>query len=341
MVTSSLSFTLTIKKDNDLNMKIAILMSTYNGQKYLSQQIKSILNQSNTSWHLYIRDDGSEDNTCSIIREFAVSDERITFMNDGAVKNIGVVRSFMELLRLTKADFYMFSDQDDVWKKDKVENTLKKMLSCHYKSSPVCVHTNLLVVDRSLEPLNNGKPAPKYVWSSFQKLLFWNCVTGCTMMINQRLKEKINFKELNYNQIYMHDWWLALIAAEFGELTFLDEQTMLYRQHGDNVEGSLRQHSIMEIIHRMVHPNYDIANVNKIVGMANEFGHIYGKLMNEQDYQYAKEYGELVSRSSFLHNLALAIRYPPRERTKRGMSFFIWLMVVFHNDLNNSVSKKN
>ena len=102
-----------------------------------------------------------------------------------------------------------------------------------------------------------------------------------------------------------------------------------------------RQHSIMEIIHRMVHPNYDIANVNKIVGMANEFGHIYGKLMNEQDYQYAKEYGELVSRSSFLHNLALAIRYPPRERTKRGMSFFIWLMVVFHNDLNNSVSKKN
>lgn len=321
-------------------METAILMSTYNGQKYLAQQIQSILNQSNTSWHLYIRDDGSKDDTRSIIRKFANNDERITFINDGVVKNIGVVKSFMELLRLTKADFYMFSDQDDVWKKDKVENTLKKMLSCHYKSSPVCVHTDLLVVDCSLEPLNNRHAAPKYNWSSFQRLLFWNCVTGCTMMINQKLKEKISFEKLDYSQIYMHDWWLALIAAEFGELRFLDRKTILYRQHGDNVEGSLRQHSVTEIVHRITHPDYDIANVNKIIGMANEFGRNYGGQMNEQDYQYVKEYGELVSRSSFMHNLALAIKYPPRERTKKGMFFFIWLMVVFHNDLKNSIYKK-
>ena len=95
--------------------KVAILMSTYNGEKYLTEQIESIQKQTNNNWHLYIRDDGSTDKTPIILSDFAKYDKRITFFNREHICNLGVVKSFMNLLANIDADFYMFSDQDDVW----------------------------------------------------------------------------------------------------------------------------------------------------------------------------------------------------------------------------------
>lgn len=309
-------------------------MSTYNGQNYLADQINSIINQSNRQWHLYIRDDGSNDNTPQIIRQFAANNKRITFVNDQHIKNIGVVRSFMSLLNDIEADFYMFSDQDDFWKPQKVQHTLDKMLSRNYQELPVCVHTDLLPVDKTLK--HEVSATHGLVWSSFQHLLFWNCVTGCTMMINQRLKEKINFDALNYHNIYMHDWWLALVAAAFGEVVFLNEQTMLYRQHGNNVVGSLKGNSLKHRLYQLIHAPNELTNMKKVIKLAYEFRQEYGKYLTGKDKLYIKEYGNLLSESSILHNIKLAIKLPPRERTWKGSVLFAYLMVVFSHALLES-----
>lgn len=312
-------------------MKIAILMSTYNGEKYLTEQIKSILGQTNHDWHLYIRDDGSHDATQDIIRQFANSSNQVSFVNNKKVTNIGVVESFTSLLRNTQADFYMFSDQDDFWKPSKVQDTLNEMLKHDYKNIPVCVHTDLTVVDKELREIQ----APtKQVWSSFERLLFWNCVTGCTMMINKKLKEKVQFDNLNYNYIYMHDWWLALVASSLGEVVYLDKKTMLYRQHGNNVEGSLKENTLKTVFHRVTHYEYDRRNMVKVIQMAAEFYKEYGQNLSGKNKLYVKEYGNLITESSFLHNFRIACKLPPQERTKKGMLFFAFLMIVFNRDFN-------
>lgn len=99
--------------------KVVILMSTYNGEEYLESQIKSILNQTYKKWQLYIRDDGSTDNTVNIIEKYCALDPRINFYNENSRNNVGVVHSFMELLENVEADYYMFSDQDDFWLKNR------------------------------------------------------------------------------------------------------------------------------------------------------------------------------------------------------------------------------
>ena len=197
--------------------QVAILMSTYNGSKYLRDQINSIINQTYKNWHLYIRDDGSSDNTIGILKEYTKLDKRITIFT--GEKNIGVFRSFMKLLQNIDSDFFMFSDQDDVWLKDKIKLTLDNMIK-QDNNVPVCVYTNYQPVDRTLS--KNVGAKLNYISNDFTDLIFTNYVTGCTMMINNCLKSKIDFDNLNYTYIYMHDWWLALIASEFGELVFVN-----------------------------------------------------------------------------------------------------------------------
>ena len=132
------------------NENVAILMSTYNGEKYLEEQVKSIISQDYTDWHLYIRDDGSTDNTVSLIKKITRDNEKITFLNENKPKNLGVTGSFMDLLANTKAQYYMFSDQDDYWMEDKISATLKKMQASEIGDMHICVHSNLTVVDTNL-----------------------------------------------------------------------------------------------------------------------------------------------------------------------------------------------
>lgn len=311
-------------------------MSTYNGDKYLTQQINSIIEQSYSNWVLYIRDDGSSDQTVKIIKDYCQKYANIKFFNEQHIKNYGVVHSFMELLENVNADFYMFADQDDYWKKDKVLHTVNRMLETPYDDIPVCVHTDLTVVDKTLK--NEVESEPKRVWTSFQKVLFSNCVTGCTAMVNNKLKNKIDFNHIEYQNIVMHDWWVALIASQFGKLEYLNESTMLYRQHGNNVDGSQKKNTISRVVYRLTHYGYDRAEMVKTVKMAYEFDYNYGDSLTGKDKKYVRKYGNLTTNSSFWHNLALGICYPPQERTLGGCLFFIYLMTLFNKDLD--INKK-
>ena len=106
---------------------IAILLSTYNGEKYIKEQIESLLDQTIKNWFLVIRDDGSHDKTVEILKEYSTSYPNKIFIDGSVRENLGAGKSFMHLLKITHADYYMFCDQDDVWMPDKIERTLAKV----------------------------------------------------------------------------------------------------------------------------------------------------------------------------------------------------------------------
>lgn len=310
---------------------VAILMSTYNGEHYLGEQIQSIIDQTYDNWHLYIRDDGSKDNTIHIIKSYAAKDHRVTFFNENNVKNVGVVRSFMELLKKTYADFYMFSDQDDFWLPNKISDTLQFMLQQPYQQMPICVHSDLRVVNEHLE--GHTKMNGNLVWHDFLHLMFSNCVTGCTMMINQSLKIEAENEKVNYDKIYMHDWWLALIAAAFGKVVYLNKATILYRQHGDNVMGSYEDRSLRTYINRALHQNADLERTKKTFIMINEFNRVYGYKLTGKYKKYVTAYARIVSKGTPITNFWIALKLPPVKRTPKGKLFTGYIMTAYAKQL--------
>ncbi|AUW96207.1 glycosyltransferase family 2 protein [Streptococcus pluranimalium] len=216
-------------------MKVNIVMSTYNGEKYLADQIKSIQSQTFEDWQLLIRDDGSSDNTPSIIRDMAKKDDRIHFINDGQNENYGVIKSFYHLVKYDSADYYFFSDQDDVWLPEKIEVTLKRAQS-ETSAKPLLVYTDLKVVNEDLAVLQESmiKSQSHHANTELVQELTENTVTGGTMMINKALADKWQV----YDNLLMHDWYLALLAASLGKLIYIDQATQLYRQHEANVLGA-------------------------------------------------------------------------------------------------------
>jgi glycosyltransferase involved in cell wall biosynthesis len=222
-------------------MKISILLSTYNGELYLKEQIDSIFSQTVTDWLLYIRDDGSTDNTISIINDFIERfPEKISLMNDN-LGNLRSASSFMQMLSQIDSDYYMFCDQDDVWLPFKIEKTLLKLnfLESKYSSKGVLIFTDLIVVDSNLKTIANSmwdysRINPENA-KNFYRTTCLSSVTGCTMMFNQHIKEMV----LPYPKVArMHDWWISLNVAKCGVVDYVKEPTVLYRQHGLNVLGA-------------------------------------------------------------------------------------------------------
>lgn len=216
-------------------MKVNILMSTYNGQKFLAEQIRSIQEQSYTDWTLFIRDDGSSDNTKEILKDFEHQDSRIHLIDSDKSDNLGVIKSFHKLVNHDRADYYFFSDQDDVWLPNKLELSLKEAQN-YLADLPLMVYMDLKVVNQDLEIMTESmvKFQSHHANTELVQELTENTVTGGVAMINHALAEM--WQETD--DILMHDWYLALLASAFGNLVFIDQPGELYRQHSDNVLGA-------------------------------------------------------------------------------------------------------
>lgn len=308
--------------------QVAILMSTFNGEKYIAEQIESIQKQTYKNWKLFIRDDGSSDNTLTIINEYCSRDKRITILK--SKKNVGIVGSFLALLKHAKSKFYMFCDQDDVWLHSKIQDSLEVMNSVKNQDIPVCIHTDFSLVNSKLDKINENKS--RNIFSSFEKVLFCNCVVGCTIMINDALKKLIDFENFNYKQIYMHDWWFALIAAEFGQLKYLDKKTILYRQHLNNVVGNLNYNPLFRIFNN----DYDKKEINKTINMASAFFKTYGERMSGRNLEYVANYGALLNNSDFLNNLKLILKLPPQRRMLIQRMYYSYLLLLFSNSFKQN-----
>lgn len=223
------------------NPRVEILMATYNGSRYVINQIESFTRQTYANWRLIIGDDGSTDDTVKILTSYQK-------LHRGKIKiiknrtNLGIVKNFNNLLANSSAEYVMFSDQDDIWLPEKIDITLQRMLSVEKinPGKPVLVHTDLTVVDDNLQVLGQSfckyqKLNPRI--KSLNRLMVQNNVTGCTVMINKQMKTLCLPIP---DKVIMHDWYLSLLASYKGVIDFIPASTILYRQHHENRIGASR-----------------------------------------------------------------------------------------------------
>lgn len=222
------------------NIDVAILMATYNGEKYIREQIHSIQQQSHTNWRLYVQDDLSTDNTLSIVRELAANDKRICILPNN--QKYGAMQNFAHLMESVEAKYYFFADQDDVWLPDKISKTLQVMLAKEKENAdiPIIVHTDLKVVDVHLNEISPSlwhmlRISPNLL-RTFDSLAAHCLLTGCAMAFNRKLRDiSIPFPD----EAIMHDTWLGLMTYKNGGIICeINQPTMLYRQHESNTLGA-------------------------------------------------------------------------------------------------------
>jgi len=245
---------------------IDILLSVYNGAKYLPEQLDSLFRQTYQDFRIIIRDDCSNDNSSDIIKKYSDNyPQKIIVVPDGG-KNLGASNSFFELFKHSTSDLIMFCDQDDVWNNDKLEMVMDFYYEkVETKNSPLLIHTAADVVDENLNLLeertrqfNKSKfgMEKSFIWQIFQ-----NDVTGCTVMINSALRELVKDIDFMNHKVIQHDWFLAQIAHLFNSKYYLPIKTIKYRQHANNVMGAKKitfiQRIILKIKYGTSYPYYD------------------------------------------------------------------------------------
>lgn len=252
---------------------VTVLLATYNGGKYLEEQLKSLIEQTYSDFRIVIRDDGSDDNTNEIISRYSsVFSDKITVCPSSEPTH-SAAGNFFKLIEMYDDDYIMLCDQDDRWLPEKIEKTLALMKATEEKcntDTPILIHTDLYVADEKLHITANSfvkfQGLSPYN-TQLNRLLMQNSVTGCTVMFNRALKEKLFVLP---RVTAMHDWWLALIASAFGKIEFLNEPTILYRQHGNNEVGAKNYKSLSFLISKLKSIEKSRATF-KIISLQAEF----------------------------------------------------------------------
>ena len=220
-----------------MNPKIEILLATYNGEKYVGEQIDSIINQTYNNWELLIRDDNSKDGTLEILKEYEKKDKRIKIIEDKK-GNLGFVKNFEELLNNSKEDWVMFSDQDDYWLENKIEKyvAILNASSEDILKKPMLIHSNSFICDDNLEIVKeefiNSKIANEYNEDNFYFAYF---VQGSTVLINRAI---IDLALPFSKNVTVHDRYFHLLAEFLGKRIFINESLIKYRQHSNNKIGA-------------------------------------------------------------------------------------------------------
>ncbi len=246
--------------------RVAVLLSTFNGELFLKEQLDSILIQQHVDVHLFARDDGSTDNTCALLHEYASSSECMQ-VERGA--NLGVVGSFFKLLENAgnDFDFYAFADQDDVWMPDKLSAAVEIL---HQTHKPGMYYSRLEFVDENLHPLGKSAiPAN----TGFHNALVQNQATGCTVVLNKTARDIVCEKLPKW--ALMHDWWCYLVVSAFGYVVFDPISHILYRKHGNNVTPAT-PHFALELYARTRRFLGENTIPEKVTDQAREFLRLFG-----------------------------------------------------------------
>ncbi|EGR1973264.1 glycosyltransferase family 2 protein [Vibrio parahaemolyticus] len=220
---------------------IAILISTYNGERYLLEQVYSILAQdafrdNNFNIKVYIRDDGSSDSTLMLIDVLKNQEPNIIFSLTSD-SNLGPADSFLHMLSVIESDYYFFCDQDDIWLKDKVSRAMSFM--GERSELPIAYFSDLKLCDKDGEVISNSLwnewGYRQKFFDSWKNYFSVSLVTGCTLAINRAAREKCMSHERYH--LMLHDQWISYICAKFGIVIADKNPSILYRQHDNNVMG--------------------------------------------------------------------------------------------------------
>lgn len=243
-----------------MNRKVCILLATFNGEKYIDQQLDSLLEQSVPADKILISDDGSTDNTWEILKFWQLKyPDKITLFKNDSPEN-GHVSNFSylcEIAKDTQFDYFLFCDQDDVWLPNKIEVMLKECILFERQEGediPLLIHSDLIVVDSNLRTINSSffkhQKLPNPNHHKVPKLLIQNVITGCASLINRELLNKATPLP---RETVVHDWWFAIIASMIGETRFIDQGLIKYRQHENNAIGALTKRGLLQQFFKAIH----------------------------------------------------------------------------------------
>lgn len=270
------------------NPKLCILLASYNGEKYISEQLDSIINQTYKNWELIIRDDGSKDETMTILNKYEKTDERIKILRDDK-GNLGFLKNFEELLFNAKEEFVLFSDQDDFWLKNKLEKFVEKIKGLDEKvlSKPLLIHCNSLVCDDKLEIIKEEFIDSKIAKKTNSNIYFFEyIVQGSTSMVNKKMiKESLPFLK----NVTLHDRYFHLLSQFLGTRVFIDESLVKYRQHERNEIGANRS-----IIKKIMSKKYFYVEDRKLI---EEIKEKYIKCLRKRDLNDIEKYLEVTDRN--------------------------------------------
>ena len=271
--------------------KVEVLLATYNGERYLREQIDTILNQTYQDFTILIRDDGSTDGTPEIIREYVQKyPEKITQVEDDK-RGGSAVKNFFLLMQHATAEYIMFSDQDDYWLENKIQMTLREaelQESMCGKDCPVLIFADYEAVDQDLKSLSlkesrNQIHAYKL---DLNHLLVQNYVTGCLVLANRALYSIAGEYDA---RMEMHDWWLAICASAFGVIKHIPYKLMLYRQHGDNCVGATDVKSFKYRFSKFMDPQTAAAK-DRYYAQAELFAERFGNRANREALNIVNEF---------------------------------------------------
>jgi glycosyltransferase, family 2 len=278
---------------------VGVLLATYNGEKFIGQQIESILAQTYADFKLIIADDCSIDNTYMVADSYKVRfPQKIVLYKNKFPTGSAKGNFFCMFEKYSKEfDYIIFADQDDVWLLQKLEKMMfrmKQLEKKYTKNLPLLVHSNLSVTDENLNIIYNDMEKLTSVNShSLNRLLVENSITGNSMLINKKLIEI--YKEPK--DCIMHDWWFALIASSLGKISFIKETLTLYRQHEKNTLGVSKINIFNEVKNRV--KNYKKEkkrvreNYNLMFKQAQSLYNYYSKDMKQDKKKIVKEFLKL------------------------------------------------
>ncbi len=308
---------------------IYIIMCTYNGERYIQEQLQSIEQNLAQDWKIIVSDDQSTDNTVKILKDFEKKNPGKMIININKAKK-GAIHNFLSSIytigvEMNDNDFIMLCDQDDVWNADKISKTMHDMreqIVLYGNTIPLLVCTDVSVVDSKMNIIHESFRKMNHYNIShldFAHLLMENKVQGCTIMINKGMALMLD--KLPYSAM-MHDGWLAFIAAAFGRIKYIDQPTMKYRQHTANVQGSIAFRE--DIKNKLSNLGGQRQIVMNTAAQVREFIEIYGDRLSDTIKREAEAFATLPQQNFVMRRYNI-IKY---HMWKSGLLRNVGLMIL-------------
>ena len=297
-----------------MDKKVAVLISTYNGEKYIKEQLDSILNQTYKNIEIVIRDDGSKDSTVDIIKEYQERYNNI-ILKEGT--NVGFIKSFFQLLSLADADYYAFCDQDDSWIENKIELAVRALNEVD-NSKPNMVFGNSDYYDENMKLIGKGEEHKTF---SFKNSLYECVAQGMTMTINQVAK-KIIIENLPEKCLF-HDWWTYMICSGLGNVLYNDTTVVKYRRFAKN--ATAEGQNILKVFLWRIEKLFADNGMKDIRTQQQEFKRLFYKKLSNENKEIMDVFVQ--DKYNFFKALKKAF-YPNSIRRKKSDDIIVRLLFI-------------
>ncbi|MGV3763102.1 glycosyltransferase family 2 protein [Parapedobacter sp.] len=287
-------------------------MATFNGGTYLREQLDSLIGQTYTSWRLIAHDDGSTDDTLLILEEYQHRDPRISIMDDG-VTNLGSAANFLHLMRHVEGKFYMFCDQDDIWLPEKVGRMVAGIAKYE---GPTALYTNSYLYEGGSTAISQ-KSTVIHPHTLRDTLFFNSGIQGCAVIFNHQLMDILRpFPDI----VAMHDHLITMGAVTFGQIVYLDEVLVWYRQHSQNATGNQPRGTFGKLASFLVERRPVISRLHY---HANEaFYTHYRELIDRAKSKLFQAYFRFASSRSVAERLFIVLKNKFELGNKKGLLLF-------------------